>query len=115
MPFVACTDGCAEEASDWKTGLCELFPRTASVTMGGENVQDAHLLALAAKCPGIMYANFGNCDKLTDAAVLALADKCPGITHADFTRCWNLTDAAVVALAGKCPGITHADLVGART
>ena len=62
------TDGCAEEACGWKTGLCELFPRTASVTMGGENVQDAHLLALAAKCPGIARANFRGCNNPTDAA-----------------------------------------------
>ena len=120
MPFVAgsgdggSTDGCAEEESGWKTGLCELFPRTASVTMGGENVQDAHLLALADKCPGITRADFSECRKLMNAAVLALADKCPGITHADFRGCRNLTDAAVVALADKCPGLMHANFRGCR-
>ena len=114
MPFVAgggdggSTDGCADEEGDWKTGLCELFPRTASVTMGGYNVQDAHLLALADKCPGIAHANFGYCTKLTDAAVLALADKCHGIKHADFHYCTELTNAAVLALADKCHGITRA-------
>ena len=93
-----------------KTGLCELFPRTTFVTMkGGNGVIDAHLMALADKCSGIMRAGFDGCRNLTDAAVIALADKCPGITHADFGGCRNLTDAAVVALADKCPGITHAD------
>ena len=94
-----------------KTGLCELFPRTTSVTMKGcpHDVKDAHLMALANKCPGITHADFHWCSNLTDAAVIALADKCPEITHAKFSCCWNLTDAAVVALADKCPGITHAN------
>ena len=57
----------------WKTGLCELFPRTTSVTMsGGNNVEDAHMMALADKCPGITHADFGQCENLTDAAVVAL-------------------------------------------
>ena len=93
-----------------KTGLCELFPRTTSVTMkGGHDVIDAHLMALADKCPGIMVARFGSCENLTDAAVIALVDKCRGIMRAGFDGCINLTDAAVIALADKCPGITHAD------
>eukprot|EP00729_Bicosta_minor_P024722 gene24722-biopygen16423 len=96
-----------------KTGLCELFPRTTSVTMKvGHDVKDAHLIVLADKCRGIVYADFGGCWQLTDAAVLALADKCPGITQADFSGCGNLTDAAVIALADKCPGITQADFSG---
>ena len=94
------------------TGLCELFPRTASVIMkGGHGVIDAHLMALADKCPGITYATFWNCSELNDAAVVALADKCREITHANFRGCYNLTDAAVIALADKCPRITHADFV----
>ena len=73
-----------EESRGWKTSLCELFPRTTSVTMGGRNnVEDAHMMALADKCPGITHADFTACGKLTDAAVIALADKCPGITHTD--------------------------------
>ena len=109
MPFVAgsgdggSTDGCAEKESDWKIGLCELFPRTASVTMGGENVQDAHLLALADKCPGITLADFYGCGKLTDAAVVAFADKCLGITHADFVGCFNQTEAAKEAATAQRP------------
>ena len=97
------TGGCAEEACGWKTGLCELFPQTASVTMGGENVQDAHLLALADKCPGITLADFYGCGKLTDAAVVAFADKCLGITHADFVGCFNLTEAAKEAATAQRP------------
>ena len=96
----------------WTTGICELFPRTTSVTMSGGVVYDAHLMALADKCRGITYASFNNCENLTDAAVIALADKCPGITHADFSCCENLTDAAVLALIDKCPGITHANFYG---
>ena len=44
-----------------KTGLCELFPRTTSVTMKGgrHDVKDAHLMALADKCSGITHADFG--------------------------------------------------------
>ena len=100
----------AADAARWRTSLCELFPRTTSVTMkGGNNVEDAHMMALADKCRGITHADFGGCKKLTDAAVVALADKCPGIMYADFSDCENLTDAAVVALADKCTGITHAD------
>ena len=35
----------------WKTGLCELFPRSASITMGSrQGVEDAHLMAVADKC-----------------------------------------------------------------
>eukprot|EP00729_Bicosta_minor_P032568 gene32568-biopygen30351 len=109
-----------------KTGLCELFPRTTSVTMnGGYNywygeiddiwmhdvidVTNAAVVALADKCSGITYADFSDIEELTDVAVMALADKCPGITHAAFSFCPNLTDAAVIALADKCPGITHAN------
>ena len=102
----------AADAARWRTGLCELFPRTTSVTMRKTQVEDAHLMALADKCPGITHANFNGCKNLTDAAVLALAAKCPGITHADFRRCGNLTDAAVLALADKCPGFTLVDFSG---
>eukprot|EP00729_Bicosta_minor_P003038 gene3038-biopygen25855 len=93
----------------WTTGMCELFPRTTSVTMNSSRVNDAHLMVLAGKCHGITHADFACCQNLTDAAVIALADECSGITHTDFHACENLTDAAVVALADKCPGITHAD------
>eukprot|EP00729_Bicosta_minor_P023763 gene23763-biopygen18357 len=79
--------------SGWTTGMCELFPRTTSVTMSGDRIEDAHLMVLADKCPGITHVKFRRCKNLTDAAVLALADKCPGITHADFCWCRNLTDA----------------------
>ena len=106
----AAADEDEEGGGGWKSGLCELFPRTTSVKMNGENdVEDAHLMALADKCPGITHAHFGYCANLTDVALLALADKCHGITHANFGDCVNLTDAAVAALADKCPGITHAD------
>eukprot|EP00729_Bicosta_minor_P032579 gene32579-biopygen23364 len=101
------TNGGAEGARGWKTGLCELFPRTTSVIIRDTAV-DAHLMALADKCRGITRADFRGCEDLTDAAVLALADKCRGITRADFGWCENLTDAAVLALADKCPGITRA-------
>lgn len=36
----------------WKTGMCDLFPNTTSVTLAGEDVEDALLMALADKCPG---------------------------------------------------------------
>ena len=94
----------------WKTGLCELFPRTTSITMQvgliDEDPMDAHLLALANKCHGMQIAHvyFRYCKKLTDAAVIALADKGPGITHVNFWGSRNLTDAAVIALAD---GTTH--------
>ena len=92
----------------WKSGLCELFPRTTSVTMGGEYVEDAHLIALAADkfCTGITRACFGGGRNLTDAGVFALAHKstaCGGLTHVYFNECSNLTDAAarIVRCAGQ--------------
>ena len=97
------SSGCVEAAGSWKTGLCELFQRTISVTMDGQHVEDTHLLVLVEMCPGITHVNFSDSTNLTDAAVLALANKCPGITKADFSWCEQLTDAAVIALADKCP------------
>ena len=73
----------------WKTGMCELFPRTTSVTMWyGQIVEDAHLLALADKCRGLTHANFKCCGNMTDVAPLELAAKCikfSRLTHATFT------------------------------
>jgi len=94
-------------------GVSELFPQTTSVAMEScHKVRDAHVIALADKCAGLVEACFVNCEELTDAAVLAIADKCAGLEHADFTCCWNLTDAAVVAVAANCPGLKHADFSG---
>ena len=94
----------------WASGMCEVFPRTTSVTMGGgQEVEDAHVMALADKCTGLTHANFAGCENLTDAAVLALANKCHGLTHAIFYGCENLTDAALIGLADKCRGLTHAN------
>ena len=97
-----------QQEGRWSSGMCALFPHTTSVTMADpQEVEDAHLLALADKCRGLTHVDFGYCYKLTDAAVLALADKCRGITHVDFNYCDNLTDAALLALADKCRGLTH--------
>ena len=52
----------------------------------GQEVVDAHVMTLAAKCPGLT----------------TLADKCRELKHADFGCCRDLTDAAVAALADKC-------------
>lgn len=98
------------------SGMCELFPRTTSVTLGlgvTENVQrgvkDAHLIALVEMCPGLTRVSFDSCGNITDSAVLVLADRCSGLTHADFGRCSKLTDAALRALADKCRELTHAN------
>lgn len=104
----------------WKTGLCELFPHTTSVTMNGgrcpmrrcSTVEDAHLTALAEKCPEIAHANFGLCTNLTNEAVIALANKCRGIKHANFHLCLGLTDVAVIELAKKCSTMTHVNFSG---
>ena len=92
----------------WVSGLCKLFPRTASVTMRNAQCaeEDSMMIALAEGCPGIKRVDFG-CDmytgsRLTDAAVTVLAKQCRGITHANFVFCLRLTDAAVVALAEHC-------------
>ena len=102
------------DAGGWKSGLCELFPYTTSVTIGPtfgdcNHLTDAAMLALADKCRGITHADFSRCYDLMDAAVIVLADKCRGITRVYFGDCGKLTDAALLALADKCPGITHAD------
>ena len=103
----------AQQEGRWASGMCALFPGTTSVTMGrGQEVKDAHLLALADKCRGLTHADFQGCWNLTDAAVLELADKCRGLTHAAFAGCDQLTDAAVLAFADKCLGLTHANFWG---
>lgn len=94
-----------EEGGRWKSGLCELFPGTTSVTLKWGVAEDSHIVALADSCPGIKYLNFGFCGKVTDAAVIALANKCPGITRANFYGSWNLSGAAALPLAYKCPGV----------
>ena len=131
--------GCAAASTtreEWASGMCELFPRTTSITMVGRKhevgvthmmalsnkcrglthanfsysgLADAEVIALVDKCHGLTHANFGACSKLTNTAVLALADKCPGLEHVVFCYCDNLTDAAVRALADKCRGLKHAD------
>ena len=72
----------------WASGMCDLFPRTKSITMGTwQEIGDAHVIALADKyykyC-GLKHANFGRCTSLTDAVLVALANMCPGLKHADF-------------------------------
>lgn len=65
----------------WASGMCELFPRTTSVTINmqwGDLCEDGHMMALADKC-----------------------HKCARLLHAHFFCCENLTDAAMIALAGK--------------
>ena len=127
-----------QEEGQWVSGICELFPRTTSITMKrGQGVEDVHvrtlankcpglehinfdcldsnltdvaLLALADKCSGLTYTNFRFCRELTDAAVLALAEKCLDLTHANFNFCSKLTDAGLLAFASKCPGLTHLDV-----
>ena len=95
------------------SGMCALFPGTTSVAMRyRQEVEDAHLLALADKCRGLTHATFDACSNLTDAAVLELADKCRGLTHVRFKCCRKLTDAAVLELADKCRGMTHVDFGG---
>ena len=75
--------------------MCELFPRTTSITMGrDQEFEDAHVITVADKCSGLTHADFGWCKNLTDAALLAVADKCRGLMHANFGGCRNLTDAA---------------------
>ena len=144
-PSGAGADGTAaggreQQERRWTSGMCALFPRTTSVTMGGgQQVEDAHLLALAGMCRGITHVDFHRCTHLTNAAVLELFDMCRGLTHVDFGECgqltdaavlglaeksrgrlthatfcycWNLTDAAVTALADKCRGLTHVNFAG---
>ena len=45
----AAAGGGAQQGGRWASGMCALFPHTTSVTM--HEVEDAHLLALADKCP----------------------------------------------------------------
>ena len=93
----------------WASGMCEVFSRTTSVTMGHRcEAEDVHVMTLADKCRGLTHAHFAGSYNLTDAAVLALADKRRGLKHAEFGGCENLTDAALRALADKCPELTHA-------
>ena len=100
--------GLPRPESSWATGLCEVFPRTASVTMrGARGITDAHVIALADKCPGITCADFGGCKDLTDAALMALADKCANFTHVNFQGCNKLTNQALLAFAAKCSPITQ--------
>ena len=113
----SCESGCggggAQQKECWVSGICALFPHTTSITMcEQQEIKDAHLLTLAAKCRGLTHVRFNNCLYLTDAAVVGLADKCRGLTHAEFWGCDNLTDAAVLELADKCRGLTHVDFIG---
>jgi len=99
----------AQQEGHWVSGICALFPHTTSATMGyKQEVEDAHVLALADKCRGLTHANFANCVKLTDATVLELVAKCRGLTRVDFSDCRNLTDAVVLELVAKCRRLTHA-------
>ena len=67
----------------WASGMCEVFPRTTSVTMGRRHaVGGAHVMSLAGKCADLKHTDFEGCISMTDAALLALADKCRGLEHA---------------------------------
>jgi len=121
---------------DWKESvilgkICRIFQDSVTyVNIGGDCVEDKHLMSLARNCPKLRNITIHESPKLmdpavkllayccpeitnvrfngcliTDEAVFELADKCPGIKYANFEDCFELTDAALVTLAENCPNL----------
>jgi hypothetical protein len=84
--------------------MCMRFPWTTTVTLCGSKVNDGHVMALATHCPGITHATFRGCVHLTNAAAFALASKCNGLVFVDFGEC-RMTHRMVSSLMRKFPGL----------
>ena len=98
----------AQTESQWASGMCQLFPRSTSVTLGHHpGVTDAHVLSLAGSCTGLTDADFRRCENLTDAALLALADKCRRLEDVIFDNCENVKGAFIKSFRQKIPNCEY--------
>ena len=84
--------------------MCMRFPWTTTVTLRGSKVNDAHVMALAAHCPGITHATFKGCVHLTNMAAIVMANKCHGLVFVNFGRC-RMTHVIVSSLMRQFPGL----------
>jgi hypothetical protein len=84
------------------TGAAMLADRCRVTTfdLSGSLVTDHGVAQLAAR--GLLVdITLQDCP-ITDAALHALAASCPGLKRADFGQCGDVTDDGLVALAGAC-------------
>ncbi|RYH27793.1 hypothetical protein EON65_13175 [archaeon] len=79
-----------------------------------EDVEDAVMGEVMAKCPHIQELSVDYCESLGDETLIAIADYCPKLTSLSITKCPRVTDKGVVHLLARCHKLTSLDVTACR-
>jgi Leucine Rich repeat len=84
--------------------LAQNCPQLNDIVLGGTNITDVGVIALARNCSHIRRLDVTNCKKCTSLGITEIAKCCRNLTHLGVSGC-VVNDAAMEEIAANCPAI----------